>query len=185
MGDREVADQISGKVLRGVLKNQYHAALAMLRETIENCPEELWTSREHTNAFWQIAYHVLYFTHLYLQSDEAAFEPWGQHQANVQHEDGIPGPAEPESDLPLVPDPYTRAQVLEYWRFCDEMVDDAVDALDLQSQSSGFYWYRLSKLEHQLVNLRHLQHHAAQLADRLRAAENFGTRWVGGRPRTD
>ena len=64
------------------------------------------------------------------------------------------------------------------------MVGGAVDALDLKSKSSGFYWYRLSKLEHQLVNFRHLQHQTVQLTDRLRAAEDFGTRWVGGRPRT-
>jgi len=38
------------------------------------------------------------------------------------------------------------------------------------------------KLEHQLVNLRHAQHHAAQLADRLRAAVDLGTRWVGAAP---
>ena len=34
--------------------------------------------------------------------------------------------------------------------------------------------------EHQLVNLRHIQHHAAQLADRLRTARDHGVRWVGG-----
>ena len=80
-------------------------------------------------------------------------------------------------------DPYTQAQVLEYWCFCDRIVDDAVDALDLDSAESGFSWYRMSKLEHQLVNLRHIQHHGAQLADRLRSAADIGIRWVGsGRP---
>ena len=33
----------------------------------------------------------------------------------------------------------------------------------------------MSKLEHQLVNLRHIQHHAAQLADRLRSAAMSGS----------
>ncbi len=67
-----------------------------------------------------------------------------------------------------------------YWSFCDRIVDDAVDALDLDSAESGFSWYRMSKLEHQLVNLRHIQHHGAQLADRLRSAADIGIRWVGG-----
>lgn len=156
----------------------------MLRETIEQCPLELWSSTEHLNTFWQVAYHTLYFTHLYLQPNEAAFHPWKHHQADVQHPDGISGPADPESALPLIPEPYTRAQALDYWRECDRMVDDAVDRLDLHSPVSGFSWYKVSKLEDQLINLRHVQHHAAQLADRLRSATNKGTSWVGARPGT-
>jgi hypothetical protein len=96
----------------------------------------------------------------------------------VQHEDGIAGPADPDSELPLIPRPYTQEQVLAYWRLLDAMVDDGVDGLDLTSRDSGFPWYRMSKLEHQLVNLRHLQHHAAQLADRLRASSDIGVKGV-------
>jgi len=162
--------------LRSVLKSQYHAALAMPRETIARCPVDVWSSAEHMNAFWQITYHTQYFTHLYLQRNEAAFRLWQHHQGDVQHPDGIPGPADPASVLPLLPAPYTQAQVLEYWTACDRMVDEAVDALDLERAESGFSWYRVSKLEHQLINIRHIQHHAAQLADRLCAADNVGVR---------
>jgi hypothetical protein len=59
------------------------------------------------------------------------------------------------------------------------MVDSAVDALDLQSQESGFRWYKVSKLEHQFINIRHIQHHAGQLADRLRLSDGIAIRWVG------
>jgi hypothetical protein len=176
-------DAIDMTSLRLILKSQYHAGLAMLREAIERCPDDVWLSTQHRNAFWQIAYHTLYFTHLYLQSDQSAFRPWAEHQSKNQNPDGIAGPPEPGSNLPLVPEPYTRTQALAYWDICDQMVDGAVDALDLQSPQSGFPWYRISKLEHQLVNLRHLQHHAAQLADRLRAERDIGIQWVGARPR--
>lgn len=172
-------DVTNTETLRSVLKSQYHAALAMLREAIERCPDETWTSSEHVNSFWQVAYHVLYFTHLYLQPNEAAFQPWEHHQAKVQYEDGIPGAPDPDSTLPLIPQPYSRAQVLEYWRICDRMVDSAVDALNLQDPLSGFSWYEVPKFEHQLINLRHIQHHTAQLADRLRAAAGVGIKWVG------
>jgi hypothetical protein len=149
--------------LKAGLKNQYHAALAMLREAIERCPDHEWLSRDHKNAFWQVAYHVLFFTHLYLQPNEAAFHQWTQHRGD---DDGTRG------------EPYTKAQVLEYWNFVDQLVDGAVDALDLESSESGFWWYKMSKLEHQLVNLRHVQHHGAQLADRLRSASDIGIKWV-------
>jgi DinB superfamily len=167
--------------LREILKSQYHAGLAMLREAIERCPEDLWYDDAPTNAYWQVAYHVLFFTHLYMLPRSDSFQPWAEHQSDVQHEDGITGPNDPHSELPLIPKPYTKAQALAYWQFCDGMVDRTVDGLDLYSPESGFSWYEVPKLEHQLVNLRHLQHHLAQLADRLRAATGGGTRWVGAR----
>ena len=165
--------------LRSALKSQYHAALAMLRETIQRCPDDTWSNDEHLNSCWQIAYHTLFFTHLYMQRNEAAFVPWAFHQSDVQHPDGMTGPTDPDSALPLIPQPYTKEQVLEYWSVCDRMVDDAVDDLDLNSQESGFGWYKVPKLEHQLINIRHIQHGAAQLADRLRSAANVGIEWVG------
>ena len=58
----------------------------------------------------------------------------------------------------------------------------AVDALDLHAPECGFWWYKVSKLEHQLINLRHTQHHGAQLADRLRAAAGGHVKWVGASP---
>jgi hypothetical protein len=167
--------------VRAALKSQYHAALGMLRQTIEQCPDDLWLSTEHKNAYWQVAYHVLYFAHLYLMPDEAGFRPWKGHQSDVQHPDGIPGRADPNSSLPLIPKPYTKSQVLAYWSICDETVDPALDTLDLNSADSGFSWYKMPKLEHQIVNIRHIQHHTAQLADRLRFATDTGTRWIGAR----
>lgn len=165
--------------LKAALKSQYHASLAMLRQAIERCPETLWYSKEQVNAFWQTAYHTLFFAHLYLQPDAAAFRPWENHQGQVQYEDAIAGPGDPNSGLPLIPEPYSREQVLEYWAVCDEMVDAAVDALDLSSPESGFSWYKIPKLEHQIVNIRHIQLGAAQLAARLRAKLNVGLDWVG------
>ena len=171
--------------LRGALKRQYRAGLAMLGDAVERCPDETWGDPAPTNAFWQVAYHVLYFTHLYLQPDLEAFRPWPGHQGDVQHEDGIAGPADPRSERPLLPRPYTKAQVLAYAAHVDACVD-GVDALDLDADASGFSWYAMGKLEHQLVNLRHLAHHVGQLADRVRAATGEGVRWVSPNPaRTD
>jgi hypothetical protein len=167
--------------LRTILKSQYHAALAMLRECVERCPETLWYDEQPTTAFWQHAYHALFITDYYLQPTSELFPSWEGHQSDVQHPDGIPGPADPDSPLPLAPLPYSKNDVLTYWSICDGRVDESVDGLDLLSASSGFSWYPIPKLEHQLVNLRHMQHHAAQLADRLRASQDLGIRWVGAR----
>jgi hypothetical protein len=169
------------QVFKSALKNQYHSALAMLRESIEQCPEELWFSEKHVNACWQIAYHTLFFTHIYLQVNEAAFRPWRQHQGEVQHPDGYAGPADPGSSLPLIPKPYTRAQVLEYWNICDTMVDPCVEKLDLTAPADGFSWKKkiVPTAEFQITNVRHLQHGASLLAARLRSETGTGIEWVG------
>jgi len=171
----------AASALRGALKSQYHAALAMLGEAVRRCPDALWTDPAPRNAYWQIAYHTLFFAHLYLQESDTAFRPWEGHRSGVQYEDGIPGPADPSSALPLLPEPYAKAEVLAYLEFCRAHVTGAVDAMDLGAPESGFPWYPIPKLEHQLVNLRHIQHGAAQLADRLRAAADVGVDWVGAR----
>jgi hypothetical protein len=172
-------EMITTAALAQVLKSQYHAGLAMLQEAIERCPDQLWLDTRPVNAFWQIAYHALFFTHLYLGADFAAFRPWAGHQRNNQNDDGLARKPDPTSTLPLIPLPYSKNQVLEYWGICDGMVDSAVDDLDLCRHDSGFH--SVSKLEHQLINIRHLQHHAAQLADRLRAGENVGITWINSR----
>ena len=61
------------------IKSQYYASLEMLRQAIETCPEALWHGPEHQSPFWQIAYHALFYTHLYLQPTEKDFIPWEKH----------------------------------------------------------------------------------------------------------
>src|SRR6185503_7903444 len=128
--------------IRKIIKSQYHASLAMLRETIDRCPAELWMSSASTNAFWQIAYHAAFFAHLYLLTNAQAFRPWAEHQSDTQNEDGLPGPPDPKSSLPLIPKPYTQTQVLTYLDITDRMVDEAVNSVDVHSPDCGFPWYK-------------------------------------------
>lgn len=178
--ERNVPEQ----TLRAIFKNQHHASLAMLRQSIERCPDDLWSDGNYTNPFWRIAYHALYYTHLYLQPKLEAFSPWEHHQTGLQYLDDISAPPEIEAlaELPHRPpqtgEPYTQAEVLEYWNLCDNKIDEWVDALNLLDPESGFSWYKLSKLEHQIIEIRHTQHHTAQLMDRVRAATNTGIDWV-------
>ena len=173
---------VGADILRSVLKHQYHAALATLKDTIDACPEDLWTDDGPANPFWRMAYHALFYTHLYLEEREETFRPWSGHARGAN---GF-GPALDERDDTHVPlRPYRKADVLSYWSQVDGMVDGAVDGLDLHRTDSGFDWYPMSKLEHQIVNIRHVQHHAAQLADRLRNQAGLGTRWYGTSPKRE
>lgn len=174
------------RVFRRVLKDQYHAALAMLRQTVERCPAELWADGSHTNPFWRIAYHALFYCHLYIQPRAQDFRPWEHHQTSIQDLDDIPAPPDIFEliELPHRPprtgEPYTKAQILGYLAFCHEMIDAAVDRLDLLDPESGFHWSKRPKAERQMVNIRHIQHHTAQLAVRLRESAGIAIDWIGG-----
>jgi hypothetical protein len=164
-------------LLRRALKGQYSAVLAMLGEAVQRCPDDLWLSGQPT-PFWQVAYHTAFFTHLYLQPDEASFCPWEQHREEYQFLGCLPWPPHRP---PKISKPYRKTQVLDYVGQCEAMVDAAVEALDLASHETGFWWYKMSKIEHQIMNMRHIQHHASHLAARLRAATrgSAGVDWIG------
>jgi hypothetical protein len=163
--------------VRSALKSQYHAALKTLHEAIEKCPDAMWNDPAADSApFWRVVYHTLFYTHLYLQQDQEAFTPWARHRDEAQFLRSVPW----ENNRPPNPcEPFTRDDLLEYWRVCDDMIDSGVDALDLSAPQCGFPWYKMPTLEHQIVNIRHIQHHAAALSMRLRRSAGIEVQWVG------
>lgn len=165
--------------VREALKGQYHGAMAMLRDTIERCPKEMWNQAEEGAGgaeFWRVVYHTLFFTHFYLQENAKAFTPWEKHRDKCQN---LGLAARRRGGNAASAKPYTKRELMTYWRICDRMVDKALDTMDLDAKTCGFYWYRMPKLDHQLVNIRHIQHHAAILAARLRRARRISVGWVG------
>ena len=69
--------------IKETIKSQYFAALEMLRQVIMECPDSLWISTEYSNPFWNTVFHVLFYTHLYLQPREEDFVPWEKHNDEV------------------------------------------------------------------------------------------------------
>jgi hypothetical protein len=161
--------------LHEILARQYRASMAMLKDAVTKCPESLWLAAEYPNKFWHIAYHVLYCTHMYLENSRDEFIPWKKHREDYQWLGPLPWPPH---DRPKIGTPYSKEEILEYLEICSEEIETRVPGLDF-SAPSGFSWLPFNKLELQLYNLRHLQHHTAQLIDRLRTAAQIGVAWVG------
>ncbi|HET6382928.1 MAG TPA: DinB family protein [Armatimonadota bacterium] len=161
--------------IRAALKSQYHAALAMLPQAIDRSPDEIWTAGDHPRTFWRIAYHALFYTVFYLQPDVDAFRAWEKVRLGGNTLSGIPWPPH---DEPRDSPPYTKQEMLDYWQLCDTMIDEAVDRLDLDSPECGFPWYHMPKLDHQMMNIRHIQQHVGQLAERL-CPTDTDPEWVG------
>jgi hypothetical protein len=154
--------------------SQYRASLAMLRNAIETCPEDLWLATNYLNRFWHIAYHAVFLTHLYVQSSQADFQPWTKHQPDSQHLG--PRPSTPTEER-VLPASYSKEDVLEYLQLCNAEVDAKVPQFGLWADS-GFHWLPFNRFEVHLYNIRHLQHHTGQLADRLRTVADIGVPWI-------
>ncbi len=157
------------EAVRTALKSQYHASLAMLRGAIETCPEETWLGGIPPRQFWRLAYHTLFFTHFYLEVSMGSFQRWEKHRDEVESD---------QEHEKLDATPYTKAEILEYFAIVDGRVDSQIDLMDIDSPETGFTWYKMPKLDHQIMNIRHIQEHAGQLRDRL-LGSGVDQGWVG------
>ncbi|WP_420629766.1 DinB family protein [Candidatus Leptofilum sp.] len=160
------------------ITSQYLAVLEMMKQVIAKCPDDLWQDASHTNPFWHVAYHALFYTHLYAQPEEATFVPWEKHRPNVN---GF-GPPPWAPDEPWERgEPYSQADLLDYLAICQNEVTKQTSQLNPEAPS-GFSWIPLNKLELQFYNIRHLQLHIGELCERLWAEAGAEIGWVGKFP---
>jgi hypothetical protein len=165
VGDRDAA-------LREAVISQFLAALEMLRQVILKCPDEFWTRSPTRNQFWRVAYHTLFYVHLYLQDVQSAFVPWPKHRNEVE---SMRPDTDPERADAV---PYSRDDVLEYLDFCVEQVRRKIASVDFDA-ASGFSWLRCNKLELQFYTIRHVQQHVGELGEQLSDKLGIETPWVG------
>ena len=146
--------------IKQVIQSQYLAALAMLKEAIEKCPENIWYDTNLKFKYWSKAYHTVFFAHLYLQDAEKDFVEWEKHH-------------DPDGDVP-----FTKDEVLEYLAFTEKQVTERVPASNLDADS-GFHWYPVNKLEMHFINIRHIQQHAGEMYECLGIRDNIELGWKG------
>ena len=157
--------------IRFALKRQYHAGLAMLSDCVEKATDEVWVAGTHPRNFWRIAYHAVFFTHLYLGQTVDDFHPWAKNRKTAHDLFN--------NENPPVVEPYRKDEVLGYIELVDGMIDETVDNLDLDSETTGIPWYKdMGKLEHQILNIRHLQSHVGQLSELLMMHGIDGNYWI-------
>jgi uncharacterized damage-inducible protein DinB len=161
---------------RSAIRQQFHAAIDMLANAIEACPELVWFGQEK-HPFWYLAFHVLFFTDMYLGSvGESEFHPPPPF-----------GLTELEDELVLPQPAYRKDQLLGYLEHCRQELDAVMAGMtEAWTVSPCPFPYRdMSNGELLFYNLRHVQHHAAQLNMLLRQKTDSAPRWVskGGRNR--
>lgn len=153
-------------LIKEILWKQFGASIDMLENAILACPEEFWdTDRK----FWYNAYHCLFYLDYYLTLDPVKFSP--------------PPPfTQSEFEHTMPERVYTREELLVYLQFNREKCHTLIK--DLTEETIGQRWVNQSKtmdypvLEILLYNMRHVQHHAAQLNLILRKTIDDAPNWI-------
>lgn len=158
---------------RAAVRQQFHAAIDMLANAMEASPDAVWYG-EGWGAFWYLAYHVTFFLDLYLSPvGEGEFRPPAPFGLTEIEDDVYPERA------------YHKAELLAYVEHCRARLDAVMTAMTAEwaARECPFPDRKLSNGELLLYNMRHVQHHAAQLNLLLRQKTNSAPRWVskGGR----
>jgi hypothetical protein len=164
--------------LKQLIANEYEASLCMLNHCITRCPDAGWDAPVANLKFCQAAFHTVFFTDLYLQPGDD-FEAFKRQPFHAERRDDF-GDYEEWQNRPQVR-LYERAFVLAYLLHVRGKARETVarESAEVLSGPSGFSWRKCSRAELHVYNMRHVQHHAAQLSLRLRLDHGIDVPWVG------
>lgn len=162
------------KLYKDLTSKQYEASLCMLDSCVDDCPEENWHAPVVNLKFCQVVFHALFFTDLYVGQDLESFRQQSFHRENEaffhDYEELEDRPPQAVHDKP---------EVLNYLQHCRRKVSESIAAETEQtlSDQSGIQWLAFTRAEMHVSNIRHIQHHVAQLSLRLRIDTGNGVPW--------
>ena len=152
--------------LKTIVWNQFGASIDMLENAIDACPSTFWNTDKK---FWYNAFHCLFFLDYYLSPNPKDFAPPEPFTLS-EFEDKMPDNV------------YSKNELLIYLQFCREKAYNFITNLTDETLKNN--WVNESKtmdypvIEILLYNMRHVQHHAAQLNLLLRQETNNAPEWV-------
>lgn len=156
---------------RTLLWRQFGAAIDSLENAINACPESLWGDRTQKFEFWYWVSHTLFWLDFYLHDVPEPFHPPAPF-----------GLEELESEGVMPPRVYTKVELLTYLSYLREKCRKKLAALTEEQMLQKCEWnpYKsdFSVFELHLYNMRHVQHHTAQLNLILRQQIDSAPKWV-------
>lgn len=164
------------ETVKRLFASQFEASFCTLGHCVARCPDDLWHARVAKYPFCQVAFHTLFFADFYLGPDAAALQSQQFHLTNPQLFGDYEQlqDREPESL-------YDMQQINAYLRFCRGKAATTIAAETEESLCAPAKFPRrlFSRAELHVYNIRHIQHHAAQLILRLRLDSEVDIPWIG------
>ncbi|MBO9202573.1 MULTISPECIES: DinB family protein [Niastella] len=152
--------------IRSILWYQFGAAIDMLENAMVVCADHLWNS---DTQFWYMAYHTLFYLDYYVSEDPDGFMP------------PVPFTLSEFDPNGALPDRvYGKEELLNYLAYGRKKLFDRIMNLSETGEGKRFTNERrdYSAVEILLYNMRHVQHHTAQLNLLLRQGMNEAPGWV-------
>ncbi len=143
--------------------SQYGAALDMLENALDKCPDTLW---DDENKFWYNAYHCIFFTDYDLSTDPGNFHPPEPYTMSEMDPSGVM----PERT-------YTKDELISYVHFCREKCRNLIKQ-DIFNMRWNNGRRNYSMTEHLMHSMRHVQHHTGQLNMMLGKIDHSLPKWV-------
>ena len=152
--------------LKKIIWRQFGASIDMLENALIACPDELWDTGAK---FWYIGYHTLFYLDYYLSDTPENFLPPPPFTLSEFDPNGLM----PERT-------YSKAELMAYLNFCRQKCHDLIAGLTTKTAEKRFIneYKNYSIPEMLLYNMRHVQHHVAQLNLLLRQGECNVPNWV-------
>jgi hypothetical protein len=153
-----------------ILWQQFGASIDMLEDSLLACPDELWNDRSQQPEFWYLVYHTLFWLDLYLTGSAEGFTPPAPFTLDELDPAGL-----------LPERVYTKDELQTYLWHCRQKCQMTTESLthERARQSCVFSWGKhLSFAELLLDNMRHVQHHVAQLNLILRQKTDSAPPWI-------
>lgn len=162
-------------MFKELIKAQFEAALSTLGACIDKCPADKWDAPVANLAFCQAAFHALFYTDCYLSENTDALLSQQFHRDNTAFFRDYEEMEDREQKLL-----YDKASINAYVQHCRRKVAEVIAAETAESLGArcGFDWLPISRTELHVYNIRHIQHHAAQLILRLRLDTDINIPWA-------
>jgi len=153
---------------KNIIWKQFGASIDALKNAIEMCPESLWGDNSKQPPFWQMVHHTLFWLDYYLEQSRDNFappEPFGLEELD-------PSGKQPEKT-------YTKEELLAYLAHGRIKCRDRIARLDDKTGSAPYAFGKIDFTfgELLLYNMRHVQHHTAQLNMILRRENDSAPGW--------
>ena len=154
---------------KDIIWHQFGASIDMLENAIKDCPDRVWGDKPGFHEFWYIAYHTLFFLDFYMSETDKNFAPPKPFTL---------GELDPAGVLP--DRVYSKEELLKYLEYGRTKSRKVINAMTEQKaqRACGFERKDFSVAELYIYNMRHVQHHAAQLNLLLRQKIDAAPSWV-------
>jgi len=139
------------KSLKEILWKQFGASIDMLENALILCPDELWNT---DTKFWYNAYHCLFYLDYYLTLEPDKFSPPSPFTLSE---------FDPSGAMP--DEVYSKQVLLTYLQASRNKCHNLISSMTFEIADQRWVneYRNYSVIEIFLYNMRHVQHHVAQL----------------------